>query len=103
MTIDLQVCSWWGKFRAAMTALRTRVAALAVDDIRHLHRFYTTWAAAVGATLTTVWVNLPGDIRAMLPGWLVQVTAYAVLLAVVLGAAAKQEFPKNRDTPEGGA
>ena len=72
------------------------VKARLVDDAKHLHKFYSTWAAGAGAVLLTVWPQIPDDVKAMLPGWLVKAAAYAVLIAVVAGAAVKQDFGAKR-------
>jgi len=71
-----------------LAAMRARL----VDDVRQLHRFYSVRAAAIGAVLLTAWTRLPDDVKALLPGWLSRLIAYAVLLAVVAGAATKQTF-----------
>jgi hypothetical protein len=89
------------KLKAWLQRARAAVVARLVDDWRHLHRFFSVWAASAGGALLTGWQVIPDDMRSYLPHWLPVVAAYLTLACVVIGVAVKQDF--TRRPPNGGA
>lgn len=87
---------------AKWNALIATVRAHLVDDWKQLHKFYSVRAAAAGAVILTAWPEVPDDVKAALPGWVVQGFAYAVLFAAIAGAAVKQDLGKP-PADDGGA
>lgn len=74
--------------RKALAALKSRL----VDDWKHLHRFYSVRAAAIGMVLMYAWPKIPDDIKAAFPTWFTQAVGYLILLGVIAGAATAQNF-----------
>ena len=79
-------------FKAWLLRAKAAIVARLVDDWRHLHRFFSVWAAAAGSALLTGWQVIPDDMRSYLPHWLPTTAAYLTLACVVIGVAVKQDF-----------
>lgn len=88
----------WAAIKRKWTAAKAVMVAHLADDWRHLHRFYSTWAASTGLSLIAVWQAIPDTMRACLPRGFLAAVACITLVLVLIGRVIRQDF-SARDIP----
>jgi hypothetical protein len=70
-----------------------------VRDWRDWWRWHSTKALVLLGLLPTIWLEMPADMKAMIPGHWLQIVSFIVMLAGMLSRITKQKKPNNSTTP----
>lgn len=81
-----------------MSALLSTIRAHLVDDWRHCWRWFSMHAMVLGAAIQGAWLEVPDDLRAQVPAYLIQKIVLAIF---VLGIVARliRQTPKEGGAP----
>ena len=70
-----------------------------VKDWRQWWRWHSTKALVLLGLLPTIWVEMPADMKAMIPAHWLQIVSFIVMLAGMLSRITRQKGPNNTTTP----